>query len=187
MPKMKPDSRTRLLHAAVDVTYRAGFDNAALADIAKQARVPLGNVYHYFKTKDQIGDAIVQLRLSRFKKLLQVLDQADSPKERLCGFVRIKIKNSEELARSGCPVGTLCTELQKHGGAVARNSRVLFAACLDWMESQFRALGKRDDSRSLAVHLLSATQGVSLLAHTFHDPRMITNEAERLKEWIRAL
>jgi hypothetical protein len=55
------------------------------------------------------------------------------------------------------------------------------------MESQFRALGKRDDSRSLAVHLLSATQGVSLLAHTFHDPRMITNEAERLKEWIRAL
>jgi AcrR family transcriptional regulator len=187
MPKMKSNSRTRLLHAALKVTYRAGFDNAALADIAKQARVPLGNVYHHFKTKDQIGDALVQLRLSRFKKLLQELDQADSPKERLCGFVQIKIKNSEELARSGCPVGTLCTELQKHGGNVARNSRVLFAACLDWMEFQFRAVGKGDDSRSLAVHLLSATQGMSLLAHTFHDPRIIINEAERLKEWIRAL
>jgi hypothetical protein len=37
------------------------------------------------------------------------------------------------------------------------------------------------------VHLLSATQGVSVLAHTFHDPSMIANEAMRLKEWIRAL
>lgn len=187
MPNLRSDSRTRLLHAAVDVTYRNGFDNAALADIARQAKVPLGNVYHYFKTKGQIGDAIVQLRLTRFKKLLQELDKSGSPKERLCGFVQIKIKNSGELARSGCPVGTLCTELQKHGGAVARNSRVLFATCLDWMESQFAALGKGEDSRGLAVHLLSATQGVSLLAHTFHDPRMITNEAARLKNWIRAL
>jgi hypothetical protein len=28
---------------------------------------------------------------------------------------------------------------------------------------------------------------VSVLAHTFHDPEMITTEAARLKEWIRAL
>jgi hypothetical protein len=37
------------------------------------------------------------------------------------------------------------------------------------------------------VHLLSATQGVSVLAHTFHDSSMIINEAARLKEWIRSL
>lgn len=185
--KLNSDSRTRLLRAAVDVTYRVGFDNAALADIAKQARVPLGNVYHYFKTKDQIADAIVQLRLSRFKELLHELDKADSPKERLCGFVQIKIKNSGELARSGCPVGTLCTELQKHGGIVARNSRVLFATCLAWMETQFRALGKAGESRALAFHLLSATQGASVLGHTFRDPDMIRNEAARLMDWIRSL
>lgn len=186
-PNSKPDARMRLLHAAVNVAYRAGFDNAALADIAKQAGVPLGNVYHYFKTKDEIGDAIVQLRLSRFKKLLQELDKADSPRERLCGFVQIKIKNRAELARSGCPVGTLCSELQKHGGAVARKPKVLFEECLAWMEAQFRAIGKGADSRGLAVHLLSATQGVSLLAHTFHDPALITSEAARLKKWIRSL
>ena len=175
------------MQAAVKVTYRYGFGNAALADIAKEARVPLGNVYYYFKTKDEIGDAIINLRISRFRKLLQDLDKADSPKERLCRFVQIKIKNSEELARSGCPVGTLCSELQKYGGAVARRSTVLFATALAWMETQFRSLGKGADSRGLAVHLLSATQGVSVLAHTFHDPGMIKNEARRLKEWIRAL
>ncbi|HET8923403.1 MAG TPA: TetR/AcrR family transcriptional regulator [Candidatus Acidoferrum sp.] len=187
MPKRKADNRTRLLQAAVKVTYRYGFGPAALADIAKEARIPLGNVYYYFKTKDEIGEAVIDLRISRFRRLLQELDKAASPKERLCGFVQIKINNREELARSGCPVGTLCSELQKHGGAVAKRSTVLFAEALAWMEAQFKALDKGADSRGLAVHLLSSTQGISVLAHTFHDPSMITKEAARLKEWIRSL
>jgi AcrR family transcriptional regulator len=187
MAKLKADSRTRLLQAAVRVTYQYGFGNAALADIAKKASVPLGNAYYYFKTKDELGDAIVELRVSRFRKLLQELDKAGSPKERLCGFVDIKIKNREELARRGCPVGTLCSELQKHGGGVAKRSRVLFVTALAWMEAQFKAMGKGAESHGLAVHLLSATQGVSVLAHTFHDPGIISIESARLKQWIRAL
>jgi hypothetical protein len=77
--------------------------------------------------------------------------------------------------------------LHKDGGAVAKRSTELLAEALHWMEKQFRTLGKASDSRGLAVHLLSTTQGVSLLAHTFHDPALITMEAARLKEWIRAL
>jgi AcrR family transcriptional regulator len=187
MPRSKADSRTRLAQAAAKVTYQYGFGPAALADIAKEARVPLGNIYYYFKTKDEIGDAIIELRVSRFRKLLLELDKADSPKERLCGFVQIKVKNREALARGGCPVGTLCSELQKYGGLVAKKSTILFAEALAWMETQFQALGKGTDSRELAVHLLSATQGAAVLAHTFHDPGMIEIEAARLKEWIRAL
>lgn len=187
MEKMKADSRTRLLQAAERTTYRYGFGNTAIADIAKEARIPLGNVYYYFKTKDEIGDAIVELRVSRFRVLLQEFDKAGSPKDRLCAFVQIKIKNREELARSGCPVGTLCSELRKLGGAAAGKSKILFAMALDWMEKQFRELGKGKDSRGLAVHLLSATQGVSVLTHSFHDPGLIEMEAARLKKWIRGL
>lgn len=187
MPKTKADNRTRLLQAAEKTTYLYGFGSTSIADIAKEARVPLGNVYYYFKSKDEIGRAIVELRVSRFKKLLQDLGNADSPKERLCGFVDIKMKNREALAHGGCPVGTLCSELQKYGGAAARRSRVLFAEALAWMEKQFEALGKGAESRALALHLLSATQGVSVLAHTFHDPTMIATEVRWLKEWIQAL
>ena len=187
MPKTKSDSRARLLQAAEKTVYAYGFGNASIADIAEEAGVPLGNVYYYFKTKDEIGGAIVEHRVSRFRKLLRDLGKATSPKERLCGFVDIKVKNRESLARGGCPVGTLCSELQKYGGPAARKSRVLFAEALAWMEQQFESLGKGADSRGLAVHLLSATQGVSVLAHTFRDPALIAAEAERLKEWIRAL
>ena len=187
MTKTKADNRTRLLQAAEKTTYRYGFGNTAIADIAKKARIPLGNVYYYFKTKDEIGDAIVELRVSRFRKLLQEFDKESSPKDRLCAFVKIKIKNREELARNGCPVGTLCSELRKLGGMAAGKAQILFATALEWMEKQFRELGKGDESRGLAVHLLSATQGVSVLAHTFHDSGLIQMEASRLKTWIRGL
>lgn len=187
MAKTKADNRVRLLQAAERTTYQYGFGNTAIADVAREARIPLGNVYYYFKTKDEIGVAIVELRVSRFRKLLHEFDKAGSPKERLCAFVQIKIKNSDELARNGCPVGTLCSELRKLGGTAADKSKMLFATALHWMEKQFLELGKGAESRGLALHLLSATQGVSVLAHTFHDPGLIDKEAARLKEWIRGL
>jgi TetR/AcrR family transcriptional regulator, transcriptional repressor for nem operon len=187
MAKPIAENRRRLLEAAEKTTHRYGFGNTAIADIAKQAGIPLGNVYYYFKTKDEIAESIVKLRVSRFRKLLEEFDKTDSPKQRLCAFVNVKMKNREELARHGCPVGTLCSELRKLGGSAAEKSTVLFRTALEWMERQFRALGQGADSRLLAVHLLSATQGVSMLAHAFRDPGLIDMEATRLQEWIRSL
>lgn len=187
MTKRIADNRARLLEAAEKSTYRYGFGNTTIADIAEEAQIPLGNVYYYYKTKDEIGGAVIELRVSRFRKLLEEFDKMDSPKQRLCAFVDIKIKNRRELARHGCPVGTLCSELRKLGGSAADKSTVLFRTALEWMERQFQALGKRADSRMLAVHLLSATQGVSVLAHSFGDPGLIDVEATRLKDWIGSL
>lgn len=187
MPKSKNDSRARLLQAAVKVSHRRGFGQTAIADIAKEAKVPLGNVYYYYKTKDEIGRAIIDARLAHFRTQLEELDQMASPAERLCGFVQIKINHRDELARIGCPVGTLCSELHKHGGSVAEKSRILFTVGLAWMEAQFKELGMRGEARALAVHLMAALQGVSVLAHTFHDPRLISAEGARLKKWVRSL
>src|SRR5262249_36607567 len=140
MPRERSDNRARLAQAALKIAYRHGFGNAALTDIAKEARVPPGNVYYYFKTKDEIGNAIIDLRIERLRRLLQGLDRLGSPKERLCGFVQLKIKNREQLARLGCPVGTFCSELHKHRGRVAENATKLLARALSWMEMQFKAL-----------------------------------------------
>src|SRR6266550_2026003 len=51
MPKTKTDKRSRLIQTAVKLAYRHGFRTTSLADIAEAAKVPVGNVYYYFKTK----------------------------------------------------------------------------------------------------------------------------------------
>src|SRR5579863_1419681 len=97
------------------------------------------------------------------------------------------VENREMLARGGCPIGTLCAELHKEGGALARKSGPLLGEPLAWIEMQFRELGKGKESAGLAVHLLSSLQGVSLLAHSLGNPELVVLEASRLKEWIGSL
>jgi TetR/AcrR family transcriptional repressor of nem operon len=181
------DKRSRLLNAAVGLAYRNGFGATSLADIASEAEVPLGNVYYYFKTKDEIGEAIVDLRLSQLSAMLQRWDEEPSPKNRLYRCIEGVLNNRGSLAQGGCAVGTLCSELHKAGGTVATRATEIFSRYLAWLEVQFRALGKGKASRGLAIHLLSALQGVSLLAHTFHDPGLVTMETKRLKGWIESL
>ena len=179
--------RSRLVSAAMDLAYQNGFGATSLADIAREAEVPLGNVYYYFKTKDEMGEAIVELRLAQLSAQRQRWNEAGSPKDRLCACVEGVFENKDFLAQRGCAVGTFCTELHKAGGSVATRSTEIFAQHLAWIEGQFRALGKGKDSKGLAVHLLSALQGVSVLAHTFHDSGLVATETRRLKSWIQGL
>ena len=187
MARAHIDKRSRLVSAAVSLAYRNGFGATSLADIAREAEVPLGNVYYYFKTKDEIGEAIVELRLAELSAQLQRWDEAGSPKDRLCACVQGVLDNKDFLAQHGCAVGTFCSELHKAGGAVAPKATELFARYLAWIESQFRALGKGKDSNGLAVHLLSAMQGVSVLAQAFHDSGLVATETKRLTSWVRSL
>src|SRR5881296_2080452 len=169
MGKPQPDKRTRLIETAMKLAYRNGFRETSLADIAEAAHVPVGNVYYYFKTKEELGEAVVERRLAQFREFREEIDRLSSPKERLFAFVESIHGNREQLARGGCPLGGLCSELHKEGGALAKKSTALFTEPLSWLEDQFRAAGHRKDSRQLAVHLFSVFQGISVVAFSSHD------------------
>jgi len=187
MAKTHIDKRSRLVSAAVSLAYQNGFGATSLADIAQEAEIPLGNVYYYFKTKDEIGEAIVEQRLAQLSAQMQRWNEAGSPKDRLYACIQDVFENKDFLAQRGCAVGTFCSELHKAGCSFAARATEIFAQHLAWIESQFRALGKGKDSKALAVHLLSALQGVSILAHSFHDSGLVATETKRLKGWIRSL
>ena len=63
MRTAQPDKRTRLIESATKLAYGRGFREMRLADSAEAARVPVGNVYYYFKTKEELAEAVVERRL----------------------------------------------------------------------------------------------------------------------------
>ncbi|MFV2103026.1 TetR/AcrR family transcriptional regulator [Micromonospora sp. LOL_024] len=181
------DKRSRLIEAAVRLVHEQGFARTTLADIAGAAGVPLGNVYYYFKTKDAIGDALVAEHAGHYATLRTRWEQAGDAQSRLTAFVQMTADNRAVLAGSGCPVGTLCAELHKAGGPLAERAGAIFAELLGWLARQFRTLGYDADAADLALHLLSALQGVSLIAHSLGDPGYIDRETSRLTGWIQSL
>jgi AcrR family transcriptional regulator len=182
-----PAKRERLVQAADRLVQGQGFEQTTLADIARVSSVPLGNVYYYFKSKDAIGEAIVEERASRYRMARAMWDVLPDPRQRLLAFVQMPIDNRDLLALSGCPIGSLCQELHKERGKLAEQASSMFTDFLAWLEKQFQELGKGEESRDLAVYLMSVLEGATLLSHSFNDPDYIVRQCERLKEWIAAL
>ena len=179
------DKRTRLVETAMKLAYRDGFRESSLADIANAAHVPLGNVYYYFKTKEELGEAVVERRLEDIRAFRAEMSRLSSPRERLFAFLDSIQGNKEQLAQGGCPLGGLCAELHKEGGALGKRSAKLYSEPIGWIEEQFRAVGHEKDSRELAVHFFCAFQGMAAVAHGVNDPDVIVTEVKRLKDWIR--
>ncbi len=187
MPKATTNKRSRLIQTATKLSYRHGFNRVSLADIAKEADVPLGNVHYYFKTKGELGEAVIEERLLRLKSSFQKWEKADSPADRLCAFLQTAIDVKEVLARRGCPLGTLCSELQKDTGALADKSASIFEELLNWIEAQFRDIGEIEDARGSSIHLLCALQGTSVLAHSLNNTDLVVAEVKRLQKWVREI
>ena len=82
MPRTS-DKRERLIDAANVLIHRHGFHKTTLADIAKESDVPLGNVYYYFKTKEEICDAVIEERKKNLTKTLNGCCKSKGPKKAL--------------------------------------------------------------------------------------------------------
>src|SRR5258708_10500749 len=151
MRKGQPDKRTGLIETATKLAYRRGLRETSLADIAEAARVPVGNVYYYFNTKEELAEAVVERRLEEFRAARAEWDRWSSPRERLLAFVSSVHADLEQLARGGCPDGGLCSELHKEGGALAKKSATLFTEPIGWLEKKFRAARHGKDAREIAI------------------------------------
>jgi TetR/AcrR family transcriptional repressor of nem operon len=93
---------------------------------------------------------------------------------------------SEIVARYGCPLGSLCSELDKRLDAPDFAAADLMLLIIDWAEAQFQELGRGTQSRGLAVDLLAAYEGSALLANTLRDPSVLSEASGRLDAWIDA-
>ena len=185
-PERKQDKRQRLVVGAREVIHQQGVEKTTIADIAQAAEVPVGNVYYYFKTKDDLVGAAIDSHAQDVRTLLDSLERHRTPQARLKGLVRALTDQRELAAQYGCPLGSLCSELDKRTDGLDRTCAQLLELPIDWAETQFRQMGHRD-ARDLAVALMAAYQGIALLTNTFRDPELMTREARRMDRWIDSL
>src|SRR5690348_4971014 len=148
----RPGKRDRLVESARTLIHEQGVHRTTLADVAQRADVPLGNVYYYFKTKDELVGAVLDGYKAQADRLIESFERHRSPRTRLKALVQNWAEMRDAVARYGCPVGTLCAELDKIGTGADREAAAVIARVIDWAEEQFRQLGRRD-ARDLAVAL----------------------------------
>ena len=178
--------RDRLIAGTRQLIHQQGVEKTTIADIARTAWVPAGNVYYYFKTKDELVEAAIESHALDVRELLESLEGQRTPRARLKALVRALTAHGELAADYGCPLGSLCSELDKRTDGLDCRCSELLRLPIAWAEEQFRLMGRRD-ARDLAVALIASYQGIALLTNTFRDPELMTREARRLERWIDSL
>jgi len=180
-----PTTRDRIIEAADLLIYQKGFEYVSIADVAAEAQISRGNLTFHFRTRDEMLDAVIDLRLQRTRAMLEKWERAGcSPGERIGSFINILITNRTKIVLHGCPVGTLCTELAKLEHAALSRANEVLGLFRDWLARHFAELGCGAQSKALAMHLLAWSQGIATLAQAFHDEKFIRTEVRRLHAWL---
>lgn len=95
------EKRRRILDAAVRVFARRGFHTSRVGDIAEEAGVAHGLLYHYFSSKDEVLETVFRENWRELLERFEQVEASDEPAdEKLRGLVKILLRtwrNDAEL------------------------------------------------------------------------------------------
>src|SRR5947208_1393503 len=87
------DKRRQILRAAVRVFATKGFHTCRVGDIAEEAGVAHGLLYHYFRSKDEVLECIFTETWSDILGAVRMVEATDEPaRERLAGVAKILLR-----------------------------------------------------------------------------------------------
>jgi TetR/AcrR family fatty acid metabolism transcriptional regulator len=124
--RLRPDKRNLILDAAIRVFARMGYHGARVSDIAREAGIAYGLVYHYFTNKEEILNSIFEERWSGFVEAVEGIADAATPTREKLVSVAALVLNAYRLRPEWVKV--LVLEIQ-------RSSRIA-------EPSQMRAVGR---------------------------------------------
>ena len=97
------DKRRLILDAAIRVFARQGFHRCRVSDIAREADVAYGLVYHYFRSKDEVLDTLFTERWSLLLEAIGEADRREGPvRDRLgsiADFIIESYRNDPDLMK----------------------------------------------------------------------------------------
>jgi len=110
----KENTKEKILAHAAAIIRRKGFNNSGIQEILESAGVPKGSFYFYFKSKDDLGLALIDY----YSKFLASISESSlknlqiSPLKRLEKFFEtFRLLCEQEEWKSGCPIGNLTQEM----------------------------------------------------------------------------
>ena len=110
----RENTRERILEAAAELVHYKGFNHTGLKEILDASGVPKGSFYFFFKSKEELGLALVDFYAERIAEVARSCfeDDSRSPIGRLRSFFQwAYVRFETDGCEKGCPIGNLCQEM----------------------------------------------------------------------------
>jgi TetR/AcrR family transcriptional regulator, transcriptional repressor for nem operon len=187
-------TREAILAAASRLMHVHGYHHTALDDVLRESGVGKGNFYYHFKSKEELGYAILDQIVASFLERTLEPCFADSDRPALvqvrCFLDRLLEAQRERNCVGGCALGNLAAELSDvHEGFRARLASV-FAA---WRERITVALRRAQEQgeadgqcrpEAVADFLVASLEGAILLTKLTKDITVMEQCVIEMKRYL---
>lgn len=193
---MPPDTRSRIIAAAMQLFWQKGYGSTSMADILGTAGVNSGSLYHFFPGKQDLLLAVLDAYHSGIHEMLlaPAWQGVADPIERifaLLGTYRAAIVQTGCMY--GCPIGSLALEIHEPDPPVRERLAANFSAWTDAVQQCLADAGNRVpghiDRRAFAEFVLTTMEGAVMLARTYRDVSYFDRAIEQLRrscaDWDR--
>jgi TetR/AcrR family transcriptional repressor of nem operon len=187
-------TREAILEAATRLMHVQGYQNTSLDDVLRESGAGKGNFYHHFRSKEDLGYAILDQLVARFlgRTLEPCFSDTDAPRlgQIGCFLDRVLQAQRERNCVGGCAMGNLACELSDvHEGFRARLASVFTG----WRERLTLALREAQqrgevvtgcDAESIGYFLVASLEGAILLSKVSKDIGVMEQCVMELKRYL---
>jgi TetR/AcrR family transcriptional repressor of nem operon len=188
--RVEKPTREQILDAATRLMHVSGYRGTSLDDVLRESGVGKGNFYYYFKSKEELGYAILDRIVRGFVERTLEPSFADSsrpPLDRIHRFLDYVLETQRQRnCVGGCPMGNLASELSDVHEGFRRRLAEIFTR---WRERLTEALREAQSEGSLALtcdagrlaqFLVASLEGAILMTK-------VTKEIEELETCVYEL
>ncbi|MGH7300768.1 MAG: TetR/AcrR family transcriptional regulator [Candidatus Rokuibacteriota bacterium] len=187
-------TRDQILNAASRLIHVQGYRSTSLDDVLRESGVGKGNFYYYFKSKEELGYAIIDRIARAFVERglgPAFADTEADPVAQLHGFFeRVLDSQRQRNCVGGCVMGNLASELSDvHEGFRQRLAEIFVAYQAHLAEAirrgqQSGRLRSDADASRVAQFLVAGLEGAILLSKVTRDITVMERCVEGLKEHL---
>ncbi len=169
-----------LLRCGMEILTEQGFAATGIDTVLKRIQVPKGSFYHYFASKEDFGQAVLQRYAEYFARKLDrwFLDEEVQPLQRLANFVEdAKAGMAKYEYRRGCLVGNLGQEVlvlpdsfRQQLESVLKDWESRLLGCLNEAVAA-GDIASNEDCEALAGYFWIGWEGAVLRARLVQGPR----------------
>ncbi len=187
-------TKEHIIEVATRLMHLRGFNHTSVDEVLKESGVGKGNFYYYFKSKEELGYAIIENNLRRFsdRVLSKAFGNRHDPLTQIDDFLDIILElHRQRNCLGGCPMGNMAMEMSDIHEGFRKRFQEIFES---WREQVAEAFLRAKDSGRLtdtidptwlAQFIIAGVEGAILLTKVKKDIKVLENCFGQLKVHIR--
>ena len=179
--------RERLTDAAAELFWLKGYAATSIADLAKKADVPVGNVYYYFKSKAELAVAVAEVFVAATEEALAQIENSSAysvDADALSAFFAMLEKSHASRSRHGCPLARAVSEFGSESPVAAQLADKPFQLLIEFL-SKILAKGGHPRAMQAADEAVASWQGAIIVARTKQSPQLLAQICRSVEDRLR--